>query len=129
MNKDYPGREEAESQYYDALMKHKACVFEAGVQLGGIPRMQLVRHDESKFMAEEFYPYARHFYGDKGDEPGFTLAVLRHFNLNKHHGPYWVVEGRMKSKPGGADIENGCLEMPMVYVREMVADQLGVNMA
>ena len=95
-------------------------------------------HDMSKFMPSEFIPYAKHFYGNKGsinkgrDASGyyragdtgnsaFDFAWLLHQKRNKHHWQWWALpmdSGKIKFIP-----------MPIVYIKEMIADWQGAGMA
>lgn len=82
----------------------------------------IIRHDQSKFDAEEYNAYDEYFYPSDGSKIGedpkrkeaFRYAWLHHQNVNPHHWQYWVLindeEGIMP------------LEIPAKYVNEMVAD-------
>ena len=101
---------------------------------------QALTHDLSKFLPDEFIPYARHFHGPEAKEnktqatgkagykkpvqtsdPVFDRAWLRHTRRNPHHSEYWalaVTDGEPKTFP-----------MPEKYVREMVCDWRGAGKA
>jgi hypothetical protein len=91
--------------YLTYVLRHKWYVFQAGWKLG-IPVLAAL-HDNSKFLPDEFLPYARFFHNLDGtkrtDQPGsalheesqaskdFAWAWLRHIQRNKHHPQYWVI--------------------------------------
>ena len=124
------------------LAKHKWFVFVACCGLG-IPLAGII-HDWSKFLPDEWLPYARSFYGPQypklldihGDErnraldsghykeairEAFDLAWLKHQHRNPHHWQFWVLrEDSGKTK---------VLEMPDRYRREMLADWRGAGRA
>lgn len=111
----------------------------------GVPLWIAIFHDWDKFLPDEWIPYARYFYGNfmtrkelnrmehvvnistsgmysKEDlERDFNIAWLKHQHRNKHHPQHWVLV-----EDSGAII---CLEMPYVYVLEMVADWKGAGLA
>lgn len=69
----------------------------------------------SKFLPNEFFPYARKFYtNQKNDEAElkWKYAWLHHQHHNKHHWEYWVVNQNSKE----------ALKMPRKYAIEMVCD-------
>lgn len=79
-------------------------------------------HDTSKYFVEEYDAYDDYFYGKEGKDEddisvideAFDYAWLHHIHANPHHWQYWVLiedEGKIKA-----------LEMPNVYVYEMIAD-------
>ena len=106
--------------YHESLQQHIAYVQEAGRKLG-VPESLLAVHDDSKFTAAEFPHYARQFHDGGGDDEGFARAWLHHENVNPHHWGYWIPRsGKYAGKP---------LEMPQIYVREMIADWMGANRA
>lgn len=117
-------------------MRHKRYVFQSACQLG-IPWRGLV-HDLSKLRPSELVPYARFFYEPNGDpkkrrdntghykaaETGvssFDGAWLHHQHRNPHHWQYWV----LPLDDGGVRT----LQMPEVFVLEMVADWRGASLA
>lgn len=119
-------KEEAQ-RYITSLTRHIKYVQEAGLKLGGIPMSVLGIHDKSKYSMKEFPFYVRKHYGDGMDEVGFTSAILHHFHNNKHHPEHWAFSDRNDRRNSGT--ENGLVEMPQVYAREMVADWMGSSMA
>ena len=81
-----------------------------------------IAHDESKYSREEYNAYDDYFYGKEGKDEedilvideAFDYAWLHHIHANPHHWQHWVlIEGEGKIK---------ALEMPNVYVYEMIAD-------
>lgn len=105
------------SNYLKTLLKHKYYVFRECVKLG-IPFRGLI-HDNSKFSISEYLQYKKYFSVDDPDEKTkkeFDLAWLHHIIKNKHHWNHWVIIDDEGLKP---------LEMPEVYIKEMVADYKG----
>jgi hypothetical protein len=107
-------------------------------------------HDLSKFKPCEWFPYADYFYGvpaptleelqaryssnnaksynwDKfrrtkeSVKAAFDKAWLFHQRKNPHHWQFWIL------KYDDGDLIK--IEMPEVYVKEMVADWVGASMA
>lgn len=106
------------------LLLHKWFIILAASKVG-LPLWRALVHDLSKFTRVELPHYNRHFFGDKGDEPGFAMAWLHHQNRNPHHWEYWIM--RTDHTAGKGMAVNGCLPMPEVYVKEMVADWMGAS--
>jgi len=118
-------------QYALYVFKHKCFVFVEACKLRILLRGIL--HDLSKFLPDEWFPYAAHFYGkarDEGkgydrshdlDDPAFNLAWLKHIHRNKHHWQYWLLQ----FDDGSAR----ALPMPDKYRREMLADWRGAGRA
>ncbi len=91
-------------KYLSYVLRHKWYVFVECCKLG-IPWRGIV-HDLSKFLPDEWFPYANYFYAnpfkpkrnetgyykpyDTGDED-FDLAWLKHQKRNPHHWQYWVL--------------------------------------
>jgi hypothetical protein len=91
-------------------------------------------HDWSKFLPQEFVPYAKFFYGQKSPRNSkgyykpsntgngaFELAWLHHIHSNPHHWQYWAIP----SDSGGIEIK----PMPYKYRLEMLCDWWGASMA
>ena len=105
-------------EYFKYIIRHKWLVLlecmDLGIEIRGI------LHDISKFRPSEFIPYAKHFYNEDGSkkqhvpDDDFDAAFLHHLSANKHHWQYWV----KIVNPN----EMVALDMPEVYIREMVAD-------
>jgi len=89
-------------QYLSYIVRHKYYVgkecFKVGLYWRGL------KHDISKLMPREFFPYTDHFYNNKSrirDKTGyydplmqpdaFKVAWLHHQSLNDHHWQYWVL--------------------------------------
>ncbi len=104
--------------YADSLRKHIACVQEAGVALG-VPGHLLDIHDQSKWSAEEFPAYARHFKGN-GDPQGFAYALIHHIHVNPHHWQHWIFPDGFVGNTIAC--EGGVLRMPDEFALEMIAD-------
>lgn len=117
--------------YFFRVLKHKYYVFFACIKLR-VPIYIGIAHDISKFFPYEFIKYAKHFYNSDGSkrellhdpldqELDFKLAFLHHKNNNKHHFSHWIIFGdNGKLEP---------LEIPEIYVREMIADWVGAGIA
>ncbi len=86
---------------------------EADISLLGL------KHDASKFTAEEYPAYDWYFYGndDKTQEEinkAFDYAWIHHIHNNQHHWQHWLLLND--------DGSSMALEMPARYVYEMIAD-------
>ena len=94
-----------------------------------------IKHDWSKFLPSEFFPYARHFYGpnpqkrdasgyykptDTGDS-AFDFAWMLHQKRNRHHWQWWL----LPEDDGGTKV----LEMTNDDILEMVSDWDGAGRA
>lgn len=139
------GREDLKHwRYLKYVVRHKWYVMLACFRRGLIWRG--LKHDWSKFLPSEWFPYAESFYStiprEKRDElreqcwkatgnyPWTTLATvksefdaawLHHQHFNDHHWQHWVLrEDSGKTK---------LLEMPWVCVQEMLADWEGAGRA
>ena len=94
-------------------------IVERGTELCSSLYGKIATHDFSKEDEEEFEPYALRFFTPNGKEEykkEFDYAWLHHIHKNPHHWNYWVLvdgEGKITA-----------LEMPEVYVYEMVCDWL-----
>lgn len=91
-------------QYGKYVLRHKWFVFIAGCRLG-IPWLAAL-HDNSKFLPDEWGPYARHFYEpdgskktrraadgfyqDQDNDDAFDRAWLQHIKRNKHHPQHYI---------------------------------------
>jgi hypothetical protein len=129
-----------DSYYYSAMkyfeetvVPHKIAVYDAGLQLARQEWFMdvctqkdeflrnLVRHDLSKFSANEAFGYAMHNF--KQPHPitkeAFELAWHHHKMNNPHHPEYWLNPNRS----GTLEI----LKMPPIYVLEMIADWIGAG--
>jgi len=126
-------------KYFKYMLRHKWFVmltcFKQGLYWQGLT------HDNSKFLLDEFVPYARHFYGgnnekkykaiaqtksgylksnDKGDIL-FDFAWLLHIHRNPHHWQYWIL---IQDEDA-----NKALEMMPKYRKEMLCDWQGAAKA
>lgn len=121
--------------YLRYVLRHKFYVFLSCRQLG-VPFLQAILHDWTKFTPREWAPYVHQFYNPDGtkrdvrDVTGaydpnlqsaeFQRAWLSH-QRNKHHWQAWISVG-----------DNGSLSplpIPKRYVLEMVADWKGAGLA
>lgn len=94
---------------------------------------QGITHDLSKFLLDEFIPYANYFWGDKlndrekakyikpttTSDKTFDFAWLLHLKRNKHHWQWWI----LPEDSGGIKI----LPMPNKYLEEMLCDWTGAG--
>jgi hypothetical protein len=127
-------------------LRHKRFVYQSGRRLG-VARWQLVAHDLSKLRPSEFVPYGLFFYSlpgatwrkpvpEAGASARMREAWLRHVQRNAHHWQHWVlirgasvISTREADCAGVAADVLEALPMPERYVREMLADWLGVARA
>ena len=111
--------------YIETLVLHIESVQKAA-SLMGLPSHVTMNHDASKFLPEEFIGYALHFKG--GGAPDlFSRAWLHHIHHNPHHWQHWLFPDGYS--PKGSEVENGCVEMPVFYAYEMIADWMGASYA
>jgi hypothetical protein len=100
-----------------------------------------INHDLSKFLPSEFFPYANYFYGNyrsykdastyektyhnfkyKEDvEREFDIAWLKHIHRNPHHWQHWILRED--------DGETKTIQMPEIFLEEMIADWIGAGKA
>jgi hypothetical protein len=108
-------------KYLKYLLKHKWYVSIASIKIKSSIWRALV-HDLSKFRISEWIHYANYFYSD-GSLIEFNYAWNAHQKCNKHHWQYWLlIHDNEKEK-------FQCLEMPLKYTKEMVADWAGAGKA
>lgn len=111
--------------YLKYILRHKWFVIVASRKFG-VPLWLALLHDWSKFRPSEWTPYAETFYKSNGEKQyvesmEFEWAWNHHQKRNKHHWQYWLL-----TLDSG---ETEALEMPLRYVREMVADWAGAGRA
>jgi hypothetical protein len=97
-----------------------------------------VIHDWSKFLPDEFLPYAIHFYGNRHDinrgrdetgyykptdtgDKAFDFAWMLHQKRNRHHWQWWILP-----QDNGSSVS---IEMPECYWKEMICDWRGAGRA
>ena len=85
-------------------------------------------HDMSKFLHDEFFPYAKYNFNNKKAntitaEENFNMAWAKHQKRNKHHWAYWVFFGYSQHDTVGT------MPIPHRYLKEMVADWVGAGKA
>lgn len=131
-------------QYFRYLVRHKWFVLLAGLKVGVSP-WRLIKHDWSKFLPCEWFPYVESFYGVKRElrndwraremrilghwitksreevQDAFNTAWLHHQHLNDHHWQHWV----LREDSGSVKV----LDMPLECVAEMIADWAGAGRA
>jgi len=120
--------------YFWYLLRHKyyvfkGCLLQAHLSNCLFDKVRLIcyafTHDISKFRPSEIIAYSKYFYGDDkkhiSTDDRFKEAWNHHSKRNKHHWQYWVlIEDNGNIQP---------ISMPLVYIREMVADWYGAGKA
>ena len=121
-------------QYLSYILRHKWYVFNE-CRKQGIFWLGII-HDWSKFLPDEWIPYANCFYGKSKknirdetryykpyntDDSKFDFAWFLHQKRNKHHWQYWT----FPKDDGNIKIFN----MPIKYRKEMLADWIGAGKA
>lgn len=116
-------------KYFKYIFRHKYFVLIECLKFGLI--WQGIIHDWSKFLPDEFIPYANFFYGgdtrkDRFYTPSqgtyeFNVAWLKHIHRNPHHWHHWVLYEDSENAPP--------LEMPVKYAQEMICDWRGAGKA
>lgn len=121
-------------KYLSYVLRHKWFVmiecFHYGLYWRGL------KHDMSKLLPTEFFPYMRFFYGkyakarrdstgyykpnDTGDA-NFDFAWFKHQKRNDHHWQWWI----LPTDGGGIK----ALMMPLDARKEMIADWRGAGRA
>jgi hypothetical protein len=115
-------------RYMTYVARHKFFVLLACLRLR-VPLRQAILHDWSKFLPDEWLPYARYFYGPGSAERqqpreakwAFDVAWLRHQHRSPHHYQHWILRN-----DDGSTVP---LPMPERFAREMVADWMGAGRA
>jgi Family of unknown function (DUF5662) len=105
------------------VLRHKWYVFRECAKRG--IWLQGLIHDWSKFLPEEWGPYAEFFYGskiiDSKAAAAFNVAWLHHQHRSPHHWQHWVLR-----EDDGSTI---ALEMPRRFAVEMLCDWIGAGKA
>ena len=115
-----PNKAKACLAYGYSLLEHKYFVYIAGQ--GSVSLWRLVKHDASKFLPSEFFPYAYFWQGDNygipRDKAAFKAASRLHKSRNDHHFEHW-------------QREDGSITGAMSHecIKEMVADWFGAARA
>ena len=114
-------------KYLSYVLRHKYYVFVAGNKVG-CSFWRLIKHDWTKFLPCEWFPYVESFYGKykyKERPPSlveaFDKAWLHHQHWNDHHWQHWILKedsGKLK-----------LLTIPSCCIKEMVADWAGAGRA
>jgi len=122
--------------YLKYVLRHKWFVMQECFRMGLIWRGLV--HDIDKFLPDEWFSYAKFFYNSDGTKKikirkfgyykptdtgnkKFDYAWLLHQKRNKHHWQWWI----LPEDEGGLKI----LEMPIIYIREMICDWIGAGRA
>lgn len=115
------------------VVPHKIAVFQAGQMMlnqdwfkkyigksyNDVFLRNLWLHDMSKFSSSEAFGYAFYDRKTNAGRIGFERAWHHHKMHNEHHIEYWM-------NPDKTGISNP-IEMPKIYILEMVADWLGAS--
>lgn len=112
--------------YLKYVLRHKWFVFRASLFTPNYSLWKALTHDMSKFLPDEWFPYARTFYTRDGKsrykpDKAFNLAWLKHQHRNEHHWQHWVLRGD--------DDPETALAMSPKALAEMVADWAGAGKA
>ncbi len=114
-------------QYLSYVLRHKWYVALGGL-IFGASWWRIVKHDWTKFLPSEWFPYVDHFYGGRDVKRphgrgivSFDRAWLHHLHWNDHHWQHWV----LLNDDGTTEV----LPMPDASIREMVADWYGAGYA
>ena len=122
-------------KFIRTVLLHKLYILWFGVAVvGGIPWLQLLAHDCSKFCCDELPGYTRHLYSADNVTDAerarrkreFDRAFDHHQRVNGHHSQHWLARD-----DAGDLIHDEALarDMPEVFVREMVCDWMAANAA
>lgn len=114
-------------KYLSYVLRHKYHVARGGL-IFGVSWWRILKHDWTKLLPSEWFPYVAHFYGRRDVKrphglriDAFDRAWLRHLHRNDHHWQHWV----LRNDDGSSRV----LEMPGPAAREMVADWYGAGYA
>jgi len=128
-------------RYLNYVFKHRWFVFLECCKMRLYWRG--IVHDLSKFLPDEFFPYADYFFGQHAgqgsvrDETGyhsidydqvseFHFAWFLHQKRNKHHWQWWVLVRDADDFHKG---ETMIFDMPPRYRKEMLCDWRGASKA
>lgn len=113
-------------KYIRYVFVHKYWVFRAGLIIGPEHPYQwlvwlwrLIIHDWTKFLPDEYFPYANYNFQDESAnspsaQAAFNLAWNHHQKRNRHHYQYYILRND--------DGREFLLEMSALDRREMLAD-------
>lgn len=110
-------------KHLHTVNKHRCLVCRLCFKLG-LYRQGLT-HDLSKYSFTEFITSCRYYLGNRSpiyaeyQDKGYSEIWLHHKGRNKHHWEYWIafIKDRIVT-----------LEMPIRYIKEMVADRIAACM-
>jgi hypothetical protein len=125
-------------RYFKYVARHKYWVMRGCFYYGLFWRG--IKHDWTKFLPSEWFPYVEFFYGEKVSDKGvqsarrgyyhqsgipenitFDMAWNHHQKRNDHHWQYWLL-----NRDNGEVLP---LPMPDICRKEMLADWYGAGMA
>jgi hypothetical protein len=83
-------------------------------------KINLLKHDESKYSEEEFEFYRKNFFPvsnteKENNKENFEMAIEHHYKCNPHHWNYWV------------DDNGVAKEMEDIYIIEMICDWIAMG--
>ncbi len=110
-------------RHLHTVNKHRFIVCKLCFKLG-LYRQGLT-HDLSKYSWTEFSNSVKYFLGNRSPiygeymDKGYSEIWLHHKGRNKHHWEYWIVYLKDSLVT---------LEMPLKYIKEMVADRIAACM-
>jgi len=105
-------------KFDESLANHIKYYREAVKIIGGILKSIWSVHYESKYSKFEYPAYVRRFGGGIKDDNEFGTAWLHHLHFNPNHPEFYII-------PADEGEGDTILEMPEVFVREMIADWMG----
>ena len=117
------------------LLRHKYNVYKAGRQLG-VPRLQLLKHDITKFLPREWVPYRERFFDEPNAEDirRFKEAVTLHKRAPHHHYEQepleavadWYSSGKKKEIPYKQWVKENMQTFPLTEeTKEIIMGKLG----
>jgi len=105
-------------RHFITITKHRLLVmklcFKCGLYYQGLT------HDLSKYSFVEFFEGVKYYVGTHSPisecrkKTGMSMAWLHHKGRNKHHGEYWMDNGK-------------CLVIPYKYAVESICDQIAAG--
>lgn len=113
-------------RYYESVETHRRLVWKVG-QVMCLNEEQLAIHDLSKYLPEEFGPYATWHFGTEEERQekyvysDYMIAWQHHINSNPHHWQHWIL-GTIKPKSKDGIDENKAVVIPWEFILEIVVD-------
>jgi hypothetical protein len=123
-------------KYFFYVIEHKYLVFKCCIKRKLY--IHAITHDLSKFLPDEFLPYAKYFYGKSKNEIEFKYAWDKHKNRNKHHYEneshiIWIKDRNLNIIPldwweNESNMFSQYIEMKEKYVLQMICDLEAMSM-